>query len=271
MDSFLDALAEMAVRYGGRVIVALVVLFAGWILAGWVGATTRKALTRASLDETLVKFLSKLARWGVLLLVILACLSVFDVETTSFAAVLGSAGIAIGLAFQGSLGNFASGIMLLMFRPFQVGDVVTVGDVTGKVNEIELFTTTLDTFDNRRFIIPNGSVFGTTIENISFHPRRRADVNVGIAYAADIDRTREVLTQAAKDVDGALADPEPSIVLVDLGDSAVNWSVRVWANSDDIGSVKQEVTRAVKLALDKADIAIPFPRIDVHLTNEEKG
>ena len=265
MDNLLQALSEMAVTYGGRVVVALVVLIAGWIFAGWVGSITRKALTRAKIDETLAKFLCKMARWAILLLVILACLSVFGVETTSFAAVVGSAGIAIGLAFQGTLGNFAAGIMLLMFRPFQVGDVVTVAGTTGKVDEIELFTTTLDTFDNRRFIIPNGSVFGATIENVSFHPQRRADVAVGVAYSADIDRTREVLTQAAQNVPGALDDPEPAIVLLDLGDSCVNWSVRVWAKSDEFGAVKQAATRAVKLALDEANIEIPFPQMDVHV------
>jgi small conductance mechanosensitive channel len=266
VDGVLQALTEMMVTYGGKVLVALIGLFVGWIFAGWAGGATRKAVTRAHLDETLAKFLSKLARWGVLLLVIVACLSVFGVETTSFAAVLGSVGIAIGLAFQGTLGNFASGIMLLMFRPFQVGDVVTLDGVTGKVDEIELFTTTVDTFDNRRFILPNGSVFGATIENISFHSQRRADVAVGVAYSADIDRTRDVLTQAAKEVEGALSDPEPAIVLVDLGDSCVNWSVRVWAKSDEFLAVKQAVTRAVKLALDQANIEIPFPQMDVHLS-----
>lgn len=269
MDSLLQSLTEMAVTYGARAFIALVVLIAGWVFAGWVGSITRAALSRAEIDETIAGFLCKLARWGILLLVFLACMSMFGVETTSFAAVLGSVGIAIGLAFQGTLGNFASGIMLLMFRPFQVGDVVTVNGVTGKVNEIELFTTTLDTFDNRRFIIPNGAVFGTTIENISYHSRRRAEVAVGVSYAADIDRTREVLTQATSDVPGALADPEPAILLMDLGDSSVNWSVRLWANSEDLMSVKQAATRAIKLALDEANIEIPFPQMDVHLTKDQ--
>jgi len=269
MDDLLKAASEMAVTYGGRVIVALVLLFAGWIFAGWVGAAARKALTRAKIDETLGKFLAKLARWGILLLVILACLSVFGVETTSFAAVLGSAGIAIGLAFQGTLSNFASGIMLLMFRPFQVGDVITVDGRTGKVDEIELFTTTLDTFDNRRFVIPNSSVFGATIENVSYHPQRRADVAVGVAYSADIDQTREVLTRAARNVPGVLDDPEPAIILVDLGDSCVNWSVRVWVKSDDFLTVKQAAIRAVKLALDEAGIEIPYPQMDVHITRDQ--
>lgn len=264
----MESLTDLLVTYGGRVAVALAVLIAGWIFAGWVGGVTRKALARAKVDETLSKFLSKLARWAILLLVVLACLSVFGVETTSFAAVIGSAGIAIGLAFQGTLSNFAAGIMLLMFRPFQVDDVITVAGQTGKVNEIELFTTTLDTFDNRRFIIPNGQVFGATIENISHHPHRRADVDVGVAYSADIDRTREVLTQAAQNVPGRMDDPEPAVILLGLGDSAVNWSVRVWAKADEFGDVKQAAIRGVKLALDEAGIEIPFPQMDVHMVKE---
>jgi small conductance mechanosensitive channel len=269
MDQLWQSLSDSLVNYGGQVAVALLVLLAGWIFAGWLGSVTRRALARAQVDETLTKFLGKLARWVVLTLVILACLSVFGVETTSFAAVIGSAGIAVGLAFQGTLSNFAAGVMLLMFRPFSVGDVITVAGQTGKVNAIELFSTTLDTFDNRRFIVPNGQIFGSTIENITHHAQRRADVAVGVSYAADIDRTREVLTQAAGAVPGALADPEPAIVLLDLGDSAVNWSVRVWAKSDDFGAVKQAATRAVKVALDEAGIEIPFPQMDVHLTKAE--
>jgi len=269
MDAVMESLSQLAVNYGGRVVVALVVLIGGWIFASWVGGVARKAMLRGKIDTTLAKFLSRLARWAILLLVVLACLSVFGVETTSFAAILGSAGIAIGLAFQGTLSNFASGIMLLIFRPFQVGDVVTVSGVTGKVDEIDLFTIAIDTFDKRRFIIPNGSVFGATIENITYHPQRRADVAVGVAYSADIDRTREVLTAAAKAVPGALADPEPAIILLDLGDSTVNWSVRVWANGDTFLDVKQATIRAVKMALDAADIEIPYPQLDVHVTKSE--
>jgi len=265
MEKIWQAVSELIVNYGGRVVVALVVLLVGWILAGWAGRATRAALTRAKIDETLSRFLGKLARWTVLLLVVLACLSVFGVETTSFAAVIGSAGIAVGLALQGTLGNFASGVMLLVFRPFRVGDVVTVAGQTGIVNEIELFTTALDTFDNRRFIIPNGAIFGSTIENITHHPQRRADIAVGVSYSADIDKTRETLTQAARSVPNALAEPEPAVFLLDLGDSAVNWSVRVWAKGEHFGDVKQATIRAVKMALDQAGIEIPFPQMDVHL------
>jgi small conductance mechanosensitive channel len=143
--------------------------------------------------------------------------------------------------------------------------VINVAGQLGTVNEIELFTTTIDTFDNRRIIIPNSAIFGSVIENISHHPRRRADVDVGVDYSADIDRTREVLERAAASVEGVLEDPAPAVILLGLGASSVDWSVRVWANSDKFGAVKQATTRAVKMALDEAGIGIPFPQMDVHL------
>lgn len=267
-EQFMDSVRTWFSEYGPRIAGALVLLFFGWIVAGWVGGMVRRVLIRAKLDETLNKFLSNMARWLVLLLVGLMCLSIFGIETTSFAAAIGAAGITIGLAFQGTLSNVAAGMMLLIFRPFGVGDVVNVAGQTGKIDEIGLFTTALDTFDNRRIIIPNGSIFGATIENISFHPRRRADVDVGVSYAADIDKTREVLTQAAKSVPEALEDPAPAIVLLGLGDSAVNWSVRVWAAAADFGAVKEATIRAVKSSLDEAGLEIPYPTMDVNLSQE---
>lgn len=271
VEKLLAALVELAAQYGGKIVVAVIVLFVGWTAAGWVGNLTRRALGRTKVDITLAAFLARLVRWSIMLLVILGCLSVFGVETTSFAAVIGSAGIAIGLAIQGTLSNCAAGVMLLMFRPFNVGDVIVVGGQTGTVNEIELFTTTLDSFDNRRFIIPNSQIFGATIENMTFHPRRRADVDVGVSYAADIDRTREVLTRAAASVAGGLADPAPEVFLQGLGASSVNWTVRVWAKTADFGNVKQAAVRAVKMALDEARIEIPFPQMDVHLKQHDSA
>lgn len=255
----------LAIEYGTRVVGVVALLFVAWIVAGWFSRSADRAMTKARIDETLRKFAAKCVRWLILVLAVLACLGVFGVETTSFAAVLGAAGFAVGLAFQGTLSNFAAGVMLLVFRPFKVGDVVSVAGQTGKVDAIDLFTTTLDTFDNRRFIVPNGSVFGAVIENVSHHPIRRADVDVGVAYDADIDQTREILTRAAGSVENGLSDLEPAIVLVGLGASSVDWSVRVWANASDFGSVKQATIRAVKSALDDAGIGIPYPQMDVHL------
>jgi small conductance mechanosensitive channel len=243
----------------------LVLLLIAWIIAGWISRLCVRGMSRAQIDETLTRFVGSLVRWLVLLLAVLSCLSVFDVQTTSFAAVIGAAGLAVGLAFQGTLSNFAAGVMLLLFRPFGIDDVVNVAGQTAKVHSIQLFSVVLDTFDNRRIIVPNSAVFGSTIENITHHPIRRADVDVGVDYSADIDRTREILTEAARSVEGGLEDPEPVIVLLGLGASSVDWSVRVWANSADFGPVKQATIRAVKRALDEAGIGIPYPQMDVHL------
>jgi len=255
----------LLIRYGVSAIGALVLLVIAWTLSGWITRILERGMTRAKIDATLTRFLARLVGWLVLVLAVLACLSIFGIETTSFAAVLGAAGIAIGLAFQGTLSNFASGLMLLVFRPFHVGDVINVAGVSGKVYAIEIFTTTIDSFDNRRYIVPNSSVFGATIENVTFHPQRRVDLNIGVGYAADIDHTRSVLESAVGQVDQILDNPAPAIILSELGASSVNWIVQVWVNSSDFGTVKQGLLRAIKNSLDAAGIEIPFPQMDVHL------
>ena len=251
--------------YGLRVTFVLVLMILAWTASSWASTIVATGLRRVKFDETLTRFISKLVRWIILLLVGLMCLSYFGVETTSFAAVIGAAGLAIGLAFQGTLSNFAAGAMLLIFRPYKVGDVVNVAGNLGKVFEIELFTTAIDTFDNRRFIIPNSEIFGATIENITYHPVRRVDVEVGTSYSADIDRTRAVLEQAIATVDHFVGDPEPAVVLTALGASSIDWSVRAWARRDDFGEAKQALIRAVKVELDRAEIDIPYPHLEVQL------
>lgn len=251
--------------YAPKVIGALVLLFAAWIVSGWVSRLVYRSLKLAKIDETLARFATKFTWWGMLVLGLVGCLETFDVKTTSYAAAIGAVGFSIGLAFQGALGNFAAGIMLLVFRPYKVGDTIIVGGQTGKVDEIDLFSTTLDTPDNRRIMIPNGSIFGNTIENTSYHQTRRVEVTVGAGYAADIDQTYEVLMRAVCAVPGILSEPAPEVVLLELADSSVNWSVRAWVAAADFGLVKQRTIRAVKLAMDQAGIEIPFPQMDVNL------
>ena len=258
---------SQAEAYLPRVVGALVLLICAWILAGWVSRLAYRSLKLAKIDETLSRFITKFTWWSVLVFGVIACLTLFNVQTTSFAAAIGAVGFAIGLAFQGALGNFAAGIMLLIFRPYKVGDVIVVGGQTGTVDEIDLFSTTLDTVDNRRILIPNASIFGSTIENTSFHRTRRIDIVVGVGYAAEIDRTYDTLMRAACAIPGILTTPAPEVVLVELANSSVNWSVRVWSNSADFGLVKQRTIRAIKLALDQAAIEIPFPQMDVNLRN----
>ena len=260
-----EELMAKIVTYGTRAFGALALFFVVWILASWLKRLVSRGLMRAKVEETLAKFLAKLVFWGILVLAILSCLTIFDIEVTAIAAVIGAAGLAIGLAFQGTLSNFSSGIMLLVFRPFKVGDLVKVSGELGKVYEIDLFTVTLDTMDNRRITLPNSSVFGSTIENITFHPIRRVDISVGISYSADVDQVREILTQTVGAVPGRIDDPEPQVLLMDLGASSVDWVVRVWCNTEDYWDVRDAAIRSIKIALDEANIGIPFPQMDVHL------
>ena len=256
---------ELFQAYGVPAISALLILFVGYLLSGWAANIVLGSCNKAKLDLTIGKFFSRMAKWGVLLLTGIFVLGKFGIETASFAVILGAAGLAIGLAFSGTLSNFASGIMLLIFRPYKVGDVVNVAGQTGKIDELELFTTTMDTPDNRRIIIPNTAIFGAVIENITHHSTRRVDVNVGASYDADIDKTREVLTAAAKSVEGVLDTPDIQILLKELGGSSVDWVVRVWCNTADYWTIREAVIRAIKMHLDEANIGIPYPQMDVHL------
>ena len=261
----METLQQFLTEYGPPTLKVLVFVIVGWIAGGWIGRLVVGALQKAKVEVTLARFLGNMARWAVLVLAGIACLSIFGAETTSFAAIIGAAALGIGLAFQGSLSNLAAGVMLLIFRPFKVDDVVRIGGELGKVSEISLFTTELDTFDNRRIILPNASVFGAVIENLTHHPTRRVDVAVGVAYPADLDRTREVLLKGALSVPNRVEDVEPQVILTGLGNSSVDWQVRVWCKTEDYWTIRDATTRAAKMALDEAGIGIPFPQMDVHL------
>jgi small conductance mechanosensitive channel len=256
-------------EYGLKAVFVLILLTIAWMVSGWASSIVRTSLDRINFDETLSIFLSKLVRWAILLMAALTCVNRFGGETTSFAALIGAAGLAIGLAFQGTLSNFAAGAMLLLFRPYKVGDEVNVAGYTGTVREIELFTTAIDTPDYRRIIVPNSSIFGAVIENVTHHPVRRFSVGVGTAYSADIDETRRVLERAVRSVVQVAATPAPAVVLLELGASSVNWNVQAWAKREAYGDAKQAVIRAVKIELDESGIGIPFPQLDLHLDPPE--
>jgi len=264
-------LTDFVVTYGMRVLGAIAFLLLALLVARLVGRFTRRSLERAHVEITLAQFLGKVARIVVIVLGLVSCLGIFGVPMTSFAAVIGAAGLAIGLALQGSLSNVASGIALALFRPFRVGDVVVLQGYTGTVKEIDLFTTRVDTFENRRIILPNGKIFGDVIENITFNPVRRVEVSVGVDYSADIDKTRQVLAAAAKGVPDIVDEPAPMIVLNGLGASSVDWVVRVWCENANFLKVKDAATEAVKKSLDKAGIGIPFPQRVVTILREREA
>lgn len=266
-----DSVLLLVQQYAVPVVKALVILFIAFLLASWARRIVLGGLTRAKLDITLAKFISNAAKWGIVVLAVLMVLSVFGIQTASFAVVIGALGLAIGLAFQGTLSNVAAGMMLLIFRPFKVGDVVSLAGQVCKVDEIQLFFTTVDTFDNRRIIIPNSKIFGESIENFTFHPKRRADVVVGVEYSAGIDETRAALERAVERVTKKLEGEPHQVWLDSLGDSAVVWHLRVWCTTADWGDCKQEVIKRAKESLEESGIGIPFPQMDVRFFRPKKG
>lgn len=251
----------------------LAVIFCGYFVARYLSRITSRPI-RQRVDETFGRFVGTAIFYSVMLSIIAAVASKLGAPLGGMAAILAAAGFAVGLAFQGTLSNFAAGILMIVFRPFKVGDVVNIAGVAGKVNEIDLFTTTLDTPDNRRLIIPNSSISGSTIENISFHQHRRIEVLVGVDYDADIDTTRQAL-QAAADAflrETIHGDNRGSaVVLSNLGDSAVEWKVRMWVNSSDYWTLHESLTSEVKRQLDAANIGIPYPQMDVHLNRVDEA
>lgn len=261
-----DALVELGVRYGLPAVLMLLVLIVAYFVGKFLGRAVSAPVSK-KVDPTLGKFTGKLVFYIVMIGALLGVLGKMGVSVASFAAVIAAAGFAIGLAFQGTLSNFAAGVMLLVFRPFKVGDVVCAAGITAKVGEIDLFTTSFDTPDNRHIIVPNSAIFGSTIENITHHPERRVDVAVGCDYSANLDKTRDVLAAAVESVSGRI-DGEGrgyQIFLSELGGSSVDWAVRVWFPAADYWAKKEELTRAVKMHLDDAGIGIPFPQMDVHV------
>ncbi len=254
---------EIVVSYATRIIGAVLLLLAGIWVAKLAERLTRSALSRAKVDVTLCGFIARAARTAILALAVIACLGAFGIETTSFAALIGAAGLAIGLAFQGTLSSIAAGVMLLSLRPFKVGDLITVAGFHGTVQAIGLFTVELDTFDLRRVVLPNNAVFGESIENHSHSPKRRVEVDVGCAYGADLKKSREIILAACRTIEDTLDAPEA--YLMGLGGSSVDWQARVWVSPARYLAVRDQLTEAVKQHLDDAGISIPFPQMDVHL------
>ena len=270
-----DAITEYATTHLGPGLISaaigLGVIFIGYMVAKYVSRIVSGPICR-KVDETLGRFAGKMVFYLILFGVTGAVLSSLGAPLGGLAALLAAAGFAVGLAFQGTLSNFAAGVLMMVFRPFKVGDAINAGGVTGKVNEIDLFTTTLDTPDNRRIIVPNSAISGGTIENISFHPHRRVEVLVGVDYTADMDETRAALEAAVAAFDMATIKGEGrgnAVVLANLGDSAVDWKVRVWVAAENYWSIHESLTGEVKRQLDAVSIGIPYPQLDVHISREE--
>ena len=264
MENFMPILKDFTVNYGIKVVGAIVVLIVGRIVAGIARNIIEKVLERSKTDKSIRTFVASLAYYAVIVFAVMSALGSFGVETASLVAVLGAVGFAIGFALQGSLSNFASGIMLLVFRPYKIGDFVEAGGVAGTVRAMHMFTTVLNTPDNIRIIVPNSKIFGDTIKNITAEETRRVDMVVGIGYGSSIEKAltiiRDLLTADAR----VLKEPEPQIVVGELADSSVNIIVRPWAKKEDYWSLKFDFTHAVKEAFDREGVEIPFPQVVMH-------
>lgn len=263
-----DLIVGIITTYGLDVVGGIIILIVGWMFAGWASRTVDSLLGKSpKMDETLRKFFASMVRYAVIIFTILAVLSQFGVETTSFIAVLGAMGLAVGLALQGTLGHVASGVMLLLFRPFKIGDFIDGGGVSGTVEAISLFTTTMNTPDNVHIIVPNGQLWDTAIKNFSHNSTRRVDMVMGIGYGDSIDDAMKAILEIANADERVHKDPAPMVAVGELADSSVNIIVRVWCNAGDYWGLKFDMTKAMKERFDADGISIPFPQRDVHLIN----
>jgi len=262
---------SLLIPWGIRIAVALAIFIVGRWVAMWLTGVMRKMMTKGKLDEMLVNFIGNLVYTVLMLAVVMAALDHLGIQTTSLLAVFGAAGLAVGLALKDSLSNFSSGVMIILFRPFKVGDFIEAGGATGVVEEVRMFAIMLRTGDNRQIIVPNGQIYGSMIINYSAKATRRIDLVFGIGYDDDIAKAKQIMEDIMKEDPRILADPAPAIALGELGDSSVNFNVRPWVNSGDYWPVRSDLLEKVKLAFDANGISIPYPQRDVHMHEAAKG
>jgi small conductance mechanosensitive channel len=264
-EEVLQTIVSLMSTWGLQVVGALVLLIVGRWIAGALGRAARRGLERSRLEASLIPFLSGIVYYLTIAVVLIAVLNLFGIETTSLIAVLGAAGLAVGLAMQGTLSNVAAGVMLLIFRPLRPGDYVEVAGIAGTIDEIGLFSTTLNTPDNVHITVPNSSVYGETIKNYSTNDTRRNDLVMSIAYGDDIGRAVEVLQKVLASDSRVLKDPAPVVAVGALADSSVDLVVRPWCRKEDYWTLRFDLTRRCKEELEGAGLSIPFPQRDLHI------
>ena len=266
---FIGLVDTYVIPWGINIIFALLIFIVGKFLVNVITNLVKKLMGKAHVDSILVNFIGSIIKSVLLLFVVIAALDQLGVNTTSLIALIGAAGLAVGLALQGSLQNLASGVMLIIFRPFTSGDFVEAGGTMGVVEEIGIFTTTMRTGDNKEVIVPNGALFGGIITNYSKRDTRRVDMVFGIGYGDDIRKAKEVITSIIEADERILKDPAPLVVVGELADSSVNFNVRPWVNSSDYWGVYFDLNEKIKNAFDDNGISIPFPQMDVYLQKTE--
>ena len=265
VTALIDQAQELVALYGLKLIAALAIFVIGKWIAKALKSVVIKMMRKGKTDPTVVGFVANIAYVAMMAFVVLAALGQLGIETTSFIAVLGAAGLAIGLALQGSLSNFAAGFLMIIFRPFKVGDFIEGAGISGVVEEISIFTTILKTGDNKTVIVPNASLSNGNIVNYSTKPTRRVDLLVGVSYDADLRHVRDVLEDLISKEERVLKDPEHMIAVAELGADSVNFTVRLWVNTSDFWPVKFAMNEAIKMRFDEENIGIPYPQRDVHV------
>lgn len=261
-------LAQEGTSLAIHIVVALVIFFVGKWVANLLSRFCVRLMRQAKVDETLSRFLANIIYAILMVVVILASLSELGIDTTSLAAVLAAAGFAVGMALQGTLGSFASGVMLILFKPFKLGDFIEAGSTSGIVEEIQIFSTRLRTGDNIAIIVPNAQITGGTIKNYSHKPTRRIDLVIGCGYDDDLKEVKSFLEHAIRSDERVLSDPEPVVAVNELGDSSVNFIVRPWVNNADYWATRWDLTEKIKLGFDERGFNIPYPTRDLHVYNE---
>jgi len=258
---------DLATDWGIKVLAALAIFIIGRWVAKGIRRGVRRMMEKGGADPIIIGFVGSIVYIALLAFVVIAALGQLGIQTTSFIAILGAAGLAVGLALQGSLSNFAAGFLMIIFRPFKVGDFVEAAGVAGVVKDMQIFTTTMKTGDNKTIIIPNAKISGDNIINYSAEENRRVDMTVGVAYDADLSKVRDVLNDIISKEERILSDPAPQVAVAELADSSVNFIVRVWTKTGDYWGVKFDATETIKNRFDEAGIGIPFPQRDIHIVS----
>ena len=253
------------VGFGTNIVIALVIFYVGRMAIGLVVRALHKVMQKQDIDKTLETFVCNLVRMALLVVVIIAAIGALGVETTSFIAIFGAAGLAVGLALQGSLSNFAAGVLIVLFRPYKVGDFIEGAGISGSVEQVQILTTVLKTGDNKQVIVPNSQIMSSIITNYSANDTRRVDMVVGVSYDDDLDKVRKTIRELVAADERILADPECTIAVSALADSSVNFVVRPWVKTSDYCGVMFDMTEAIKKRFDQEGISFPFPQQDVHL------
>jgi small conductance mechanosensitive channel len=267
-EKLFGELQTTGVDLGLNLLAAVVIFYVGRFVARMLTKGVRKVMEGQSVDPILVSFVTSLVQWGLMAFVIIAAITKLGVQTASLVALIGAAGLAVGLALQGSLANFAAGVLIVLFRPYRVGDYVEAAGVAGSVVQVQVLTTILRTPDNKEIIIPNGQIMSSIITNYNANPTRRIDLVFGVSYSDDLDKVRKIVEDLVAAESRILKDPECQIAVSELADSSVNFVVRPWSKTDDYWSVRFDLIEAVKKRFDKEGISIPFPQRDVHVYQE---